>query len=135
MMNDSSDHPSYGGIPLEPIGGVGPIRQPSVDKGDDREHVSPPIFAPETEAERKARHAIIAGQAKQAYKEHKRFLADPGWRTVEYTRAPGISCHELPTRVERIGDEEQPVYAVMASGVVEGKTADSIARAHLDSNK
>ena len=73
--------------------------------------------------------------AKQAYKEHKRFLADPGWRTVEYTRAPGISCHELPTRVERIGDEEQPVYAVMASGVVEGKTADSIARAHLDSNK
>jgi hypothetical protein len=97
---------------MAPIGGAGPIRQ----EDDDR----------------RERHALITGQALEEYKNYRKLLSDKQWVAVQYNGAEGISCFEMPTTFR--GDGKEPVYTIKATGCVNGKTADQIARAHLDCN-
>lgn len=134
---------------IEPIGGAGPIRAEFVtatntkkEAGEDNdeetrdpEHMSGDIGIQESDEERKDRHRLISGQALSEYKGYKKILADPTWRTVEYSRAPGISCSELPIHFLDTAKQEDPVYTIMASGLITGKYANDLARAHMDCNK
>jgi len=88
----------------------------------------------ETMEERTKRHSIVMGQAKSEYKTHKKMLMDPNWTVVPYDGAKGISCYELPVRYLGEG-KESPVYTIKASGTVSGKSADEIAKAHMDTNE
>lgn len=89
----------------------------------------------ETEDERQARIKNITGQAALAFKGYKAILSNPDWKVVEYTGAKGIASYELPNQFEDPKTKKVPRYTVKATGLIEGKSADSIARAHMDANK
>ena len=112
------------------LGDAGPVRQEppydiNIDDEDDSE-------AKATEL----RRAAISDQALDEYKNYKKMLELRDWVSVPYTRAEGIACYELPDfTIPGSKDSNEKAHAYKASGVVENKTANDIARAHLDTNK
>lgn len=107
---------------IVPLGGAGPVRQeegiysqPKEEKDDEKE-----------------RHSIINGQAAIEYKNHKKLLESKNWKPIPYNGVFGITCYEYEGL--EVPGVAGMVYAFKASGVVDNKSADEIARAHMNSD-
>jgi len=111
--------------PVVSIGGAGPVTV---------ENAGVPVhpLSKETKEQREERHKLIMGQAKSAYQEYLAMSKDKNWTIIPYNGAPDISCYELPDKKLEDGST---VYTIRAIGTVKGKTADSIAEAHMDTNE
>ncbi len=118
------------GVPMHTIGGMGAISD--ADAGDGLLVVNS-TWDPkqEPEANKEKRHQGYMGQAKEAYKSFNRYINRKDWIVVPY-REDDIQIWELSVEYEANGEA---IYAMMASGVVCGHTADDIASNYLDNNK
>lgn len=94
---------------------------------------SPEEEREETMGEREDRHAGYMAQAEDAYSNFSKYLKRQDWIEVHYKAAGDIQLWELPVEYEE--DTGEAIYAMMASGVVMGKTANEIAKAYGDNNK
>ncbi len=93
-----------------------------MDQGD----AVPLVADPLSEAEKEKRRQLYMAEAKKQKDEYKKLLGDPRWKRVDYNGGHGISAYEM--------EADGNCYYLKAEGVVDSKSADSIARAHRDCN-
>ncbi len=100
------------------LGGAGPVHDGTTTTTTRKDD------SPETVK----RKRIIKGQASDTHDKYRPLLQDPRWSPIEYTAHKGVQCWELPVT-------DDGLYSFKASGIVEWKTADSIARAHMNTDR
>jgi hypothetical protein len=77
----------------------------------------------ESEGARVQRRALYLGQAKEVLLTYGERLKDPRWKPVTYNGDKHIACYEFE-------DGPEDGYNLKAECIIEGKTADLIAKAH-----